>query len=221
MINTTPPRAAAIAGIAAVLALAAAACAGGGGTTTTVRTVPAAASAVTGVAEVDRLVAAAESGDAIELAALTGYTRVACDPQAGDTGDAPKCRDSEGGGAEVEVLASSGCDRAWVRPEQVPDTYRSALADGVRLYAVYEPNAAAEASTRGSGAQYVIVLVGSNREDGPAAGVALHVKDGRVTWLERSCAQVGELVGADRVRSFVVAPAGPTPAAETPTAPPP
>jgi hypothetical protein len=223
MSKTARPPLAAIACIAVILAIVTSACSGGSGARTTVRTIPVpegspASPTSTGIVEVDHLIEAAESGDVIELAALTGYQHIACDPDAEDGSDAPKCRESESSGDEVEVLASSGCERQWVRPEQVPETYRAALAaGGVTLFAVYEPNDTADPFGEGFGAQYVIVLLSGKRDDGPAEGVALHVKAGRVVWLERACAQALELVSAARVRSFIVAPAGVT-VASTPTA---
>ncbi len=206
----------------AVAGAAVAACGGGGGTTTTVRTVPVpqvtlTARTLTGIAEVDHLIAAAEAKDVIELAALTGYQHVACDLDAEDGTDVPRCRDNESSGDEVEVLASSACDRTWVRPEQVPDAYRAALSAGdVKLFAVYEPDDTDETFGSGFGAQHVIVLLVGARPDGAPAALALHVKDGRVAWFERECEQALELVAGDRVRSFLVAPAGTPSATGTP-----
>jgi hypothetical protein len=94
-----------------------------------------------------------------------------------------------------------------VRPEKVAAQYRLLLASGgASLYAVYEPSDTSDTFAGGFGSQYVIVLAAGKREDGQPAGVALHVRAGRVTWLEKACGSIDELVSASRVKSMIVAP---------------
>jgi len=150
------------------------------------------------------------------LAAATAVFFVACGgggngggstAAAGGTPGAP-----ETAGTKVEALAFSNCDRSWVRPEQVSAAYRMMLPDAVALYAVYEANDTSDTFDGGFGAQYVIVLTSGKNADGKPAGVALHVRDGRVTWIEHQCPDVAGLVASKRVKSFLVAPAA-TPSA--------
>ncbi len=118
--RSTPAIFAAICVIAATLA----AC-GGGGKSSKTPTAPAAAH-VTSIPEVDHLIDAAESVDVIALAGLTGYEKVPCSTSAtGQPGEPPVCRSGEADGDTVEVLASTACEGGWVRPEAVPEAYRS------------------------------------------------------------------------------------------------
>jgi len=105
------------------------------------------------------------------------------------------------------VLARSGCDTGWVRPEAVPDAYSTALKNGEpQLFAVYVPKSAPGAFGSDLGAQYVIVLSAGRHDDGTAAGVALHVKAGRIVWLQTDCQQFLALVSQDVVESYLVKP---------------
>jgi hypothetical protein len=112
-----------------------------------------------------------------------------------------------------------------VRPELATQAYGSALASGVVApLAVYKPSDGPDTYGGGFGAQYVAVLSIGKRGDGSPAGVALHITNGRIAWLERECAQLFELLSGDRVESFVVDPAAPpkdatVPAAEATAAP--
>lgn len=213
--NLTPISkvAAIVAGALAVCTVVAvaAACSGDDGTTTTISIVPvssASPAVIAGIPEVDHVINAAIAGDSIELAALTGYQRIACEAEPSEGGGAPPCREDESAGDEVEVLASSACERTWVRPELATQTYRSALGSGlVSALAVYKPNDGPDTFGGGFGAQYVAVLSTGKRGDGSPAGVALHLTNGRITWLERECTQLFELLSSDRVESFVVDPA--------------
>ncbi|MBI5285306.1 MAG: hypothetical protein HY874_09455 [Chloroflexi bacterium] len=217
------------AGALVACALAAAVACSGDGTTTTVSIVPVSSAspvAISGIPEVDHIINAAVAGDMIELAALTGYQRVACETEASDGSGAPPCREDESTGDEVEVLAASACERTWVRPELATQAYRSALGFGAASpVAVYKPADSSNTFEGGFGAQYVAVLSTGRRDDGSPAGVALHLTNGRITWLERDCTQLSELLGSDRVESFVVDPAAPpedtatVPAAEPTAAP--
>ena len=200
------PRIATIAASALAVSIAvaaAAACSGDDGTTTTVSIVPVPSgspAAVAGIPEVDHIINAAIAGDMIELAALTGYQRVACEAEASESDGAPPCREDESSGDQVEVLASSACERTWVRPELATQAYRSALGSGVvSPLAVYKPADTSDTFDGGFGAQYVAVLSTGKRGDGSPAGVALHLTSGRITWLERECAELSELLGGDRV----------------------
>lgn len=171
-------------------------------------------------AEVEHLIRAAESGNIIELASLAGYEKVKC--VRGSEGGSPTCRGDESEGTAVEVLASSSCQRGWIRPEQVSDTLRTLLPSGeVDLFAVYQPNDSSDSYDGGFESRHVVVLSAGKRSDGSPGGVALHVRDGRVTWLEQACSDITDLVDASRVKSFIVPPAssgetrpGGTPAAD-------
>jgi len=173
----------------------------------------------TGLPEVDHLIEAAQGGNIIELASLAGYQKVKC--VTGEEGASPKCRGNESAGTSVEVLASSGCQRGWVRPEQVSDTLRTLLPSGeVNLFAVYQPKDTSNSYDGGFGSQYVVVLSAAKRPDGTPTGVALHVNDGRVTWLEHECSEILELIATSRVKAFIIPPvaSGATQAAGTPGA---
>jgi hypothetical protein len=160
----------------------------------------------TGLPEVDHLIEAAQGGNVIELAALAGYEKVGC--EGGGSASAPACREGESSGTKVEALAFSNCDKSWVRPEGVTAQYQLLLPSGdVSLYAVYQPSDTSDSFAGGFGSQYVVVLAAGKRSDGQPAGVALHVRQGRVTWLEKACGSIDELVSASRVKSMIVAPA--------------
>lgn len=115
-------------------------------------------------------------------------------------------------GTKVQVMAVSSCDHSWVRPENLTDTYRTVLTGQVTLYAVYLPSDTSNTFDGGFGSQYVIVL----RTAGQSSGVALHVKGGRVTWIERACPDLASLVASSRVKSFYVAPGGTPVQSQTP-----
>lgn len=166
----------------------------------------------TGIAELDRIIAdglAGEQDAYIELAALTGYQRVACVTSGGEF--APQCRDTDDPGAEVEALPVVGCLPAWVRPEQVTDEYRQVLPAGeTELLAVYTPAPDTPVINGGFGATSVIVFSTGTNSDGNPRGTALHVRDGRIVLVEPSCDNVSELLEAERIASFIIEP---TPAA--------
>lgn len=139
------------------------------------------------------------------VAVATVAVGVAC--SGGGKGSGTPAAAPEKPGTKVQVLAVSSCAHGWVRPEQVTATYRSMLTGKVSLYAVYVPRDTSDTYNGGFGSQYVIVLsVG-----GGSSGVALHVKDGRVTWVEYACPDLASLVTGSRVKSFILGP-GPTPA---------
>ncbi len=198
----------ALLGAAAALAVA---CGGDGGSSSSPGQ-PGGQSApgATGLAEVDHLIQAARDANVIELASLAGYQKVGC--EGGGTASAPPCRAGEASGTKVEALAFSNCDHSWVRPEQVADQYRLLLPSGqVSLYAVYRPNDTADTFEGGFGQQYVVVLAAGQ------SGLALHVRDGRVTWIEKECKGLDDLVAGSRVKSMIVAPgAKPATASATP-----
>lgn len=155
----------------------------------------------TGLPEVDHLIQAARDANFIELAALAGYQKVGC--EGGGTASAPPCRSGESSGTKVEALAFSNCDHSWIRTEQVTDQYRMLLPSGqVSLYAAYRPNDTSDTFEGGFGSTAVIVLSSGQ------SGVALHVKDGRVTWIEKECKGLDDLVAGSRVKSIIVAPGG-------------
>lgn len=143
----------------------------------------------------------------LSVAIATAAVAVACSGGGkGSTNGTPAAA-SEKPGTTVQVLAVSNCNRSWVRPEQVTATYRSMLTGKVSLYAAYVPSDTSDTYDGGFGSQYVVVFsVG-----GGSSGVALHVKDGRVTWIEHACPDLAGLVASSRVKSFIVG-LGSTPA---------
>jgi len=206
-----------------VFVIAATACGGGPSSTTTRTVAPLPTVAVnTGAPELDTVARDAIARDDIQLAALAGYATVPCvaGDQAGGSVVAPTCRENEADGMPVEVLPQTlDCQPGYVRPEQVPDAFRAALGDTPKLVAVYTPKPDAQAFGSGFGAGSVVVLQSGTHDDGQVSGVALHIKDGRVVWIERDCTNVFELMTPARVDSYIVSPGG-TPAATAPTQPP-
>jgi hypothetical protein len=220
--------AACILAAAVLVSVLAAACGGGGATKTVVRTVAAGPSTqpvITGDGSIDLVVDAALKADDIALAGLTGYEHVPCKkgpPEA--LGAAPACRENESDGASVEVLASSGCSNGWVRPEQAPDAYRISLApDKPELVSVIKPRLGPFVYGGGFGAQSVAVFRSKIGGDGQPGGVALHITDGRISWIEASCHNLAELTAPARVESVIFDPknaaasSSPTPSATAAT----
>ncbi len=165
----------------------------------------------TGIADLDQPLNTALSGDEIEMARLTGYQRVKCSPFPGGDSPPPVCRSDEADGTPVEVFGAVKCDGklTWVRPEDVPDTYRSSLGgDNVKLAGVFAPRPPAARFD----SQYVAVMT-----SGPPTGVAVYIHSGRIVALEDACGNVSRLLATDRVASFVIQP---TPGAGTAAATP-
>ena len=217
---------------AVVLSVLAAACGGGGssGTKTTVKTVPPNTSkertpvVLTGTAVLDQVIGAALAADDIELAGLAGYERIACKKDSTEkAGAPPACRDNESDGAQVEVLPSSACDTGWVRPEQLPDAFRFNLSsEKPVLVSVYKPRVNSAEFGGGFGSDAVAVFRTNKHVEGQDAGVALHIKGGRVVWIEADCRNLSELTAPARVESIVFDPAvgaipATTPAPEQPS----
>lgn len=203
-------RAAVFAALAPVL-LASAAC-GGSGTSTTTTTVgtpgPAIAQqAHTGVPALDQALDAALAPDRIEMARLTGYEKVPCAAQA--DASHPACRGKERPGDPVEILPKLGCQAGWVRPEDVPPTYGTALVGkSPKLIAVYQPAAAVDPY----GAQYIAVISTGTHADGTSAAIALHIKGGRIIAIEDDCGAALKLLDHARVAAWVLAPGATAPA---------
>jgi hypothetical protein len=197
-----------------VIALAAVFVAGCGGssTTKTERTVSAEPThgTYTGDGATDQVITAALASKDIDLAGLVGYQKVACKKDSAQGPNPPACRDTEADGALVEVLpATTACANQWVRPEQVPDIFRADLPTGkpvLTAVAVPAPNPAAFGG--GFGADQVAIFRTGAHPDGQPMGVALHIKDGRVVWIESDCANAQEFLGADRVASYIIDPNG-------------
>lgn len=213
---------------AAILAAAfVAGCSGGSGTKTTVRTPPASQPTrvvVTGDPPVDQVIGAALVSDNIELAGLVGYQKIQCKKDSpGRPGDPPPCRDTEADGTAVEVLpVTASCDGGWVRPEQVPDSFRLDLPEGKPvMLAVLKPKATPATFGGGFGADQTVVFRTGTHGDGSAMGVALHLRNGRVVWIEADCRNLLELIAPERVDAFIVDPNGTvTPSTPTPAASP-
>jgi hypothetical protein len=213
---------------AVVLSALAAACGGGGGgTKTTAQTVSPSNTSkqhtpvvLTGTPDLDQVIGAALAANDIELAGLAGYEKVACKKDSTEkAGAPPACRESESDGTQVEVLASSACDLGWVRPEQVPDAFRSNLSpEKPELVSVYKPHVNPADFGGGFGADAVAVFRTNKHVDGQAGGVALHIKVGRVVWIEADCRNLTELTAPQRVDSIIFDPAvGAVPATATAT----
>jgi len=198
---------------ACAAALAVTACGGGGAkSAATVPAVTPTPVVLTNIPEVDHMIGLAMSADVIGMAGLTGYQKLPCSKTAAGPGDPPACRETEADGAPVEVLASSACEGGWVRPERVPDAYRAALGAGTpQLFAVYVPKADPAAFGADFGVQYVIVMNTGQRSDGKPSGVAMHIRDGRIVWLQTECDFFLALVSLDVVSSYVVGPIVATP----------
>lgn len=156
--------------------------------------------------EVDNVIIAALARDDIALAGLTGYSKIAC-RDTDDVGDAPACRDDESSGDEVEVLAAAGCDTGWVRPETVPDAFRLALAPhDPKLLAVYVPAYPEGTFGDGFGANAVAVFDTGAAPGAQPKGAALHIKDGRVVWIETGCVDAAALLDPAKIGSFIIEP---------------
>jgi len=208
-------------------ALIAFACGGGSGTTVTERTVSAdetprpkpTLEMSSGFAEVDAVIAAALAQDDIELAGLTGYQKLPCRAPE-EAGDGPECREGESAGAEVEVLAATTCENAWVRPEAVPDAYKVSFApDPPELVAVYTPRFSDTAFGGGFGATAVAVFKTGIHENGLTRGTALYINKGRTVWIRSDCADLVELLDPAGVDTYLIAPGeeavpSPTPVAQ-------
>ncbi len=202
---------------AMLLAVSLAAC-GGSGTKTTTHTVgagssqpPPPAKTFTNLPAVDQVASAAVAHDSIELAGLTGYQKIAClkdAPEAG--GGPPACRADEADGKDVEVLPSQHCadGRAWIRPEQVPDAFSLALPPPTTVVAAYAPKADPAAFGGGFGGTQVLVFQTGAAGASGASGAALHIKDGRVVWIETVCQNLSEFLTPERVDSFIIDPKG-------------
>lgn len=148
---------------------------------------------------------AALAGDAIELARLTGYSQIGCADGAAPT-QGPTCREGEDAGKQVDAIGASQCAGSWLRPEAVPDAYRTALPGSSTLYAMYVPKADATAFGSSLGTQFVLVMQSGARADGSPNGAALHIKDGRIVLLQTPCDSFLQLVNPESVNSFVIAP---------------
>jgi hypothetical protein len=184
---------------------------GGGGTTTTVRTIAPSESinVNTGAPELDAVARAALTKDDIQLAGLAGYSQVGCIVPEKQVGApvAPPCRDNESDNTVVEVLpVTDECQAGYVRPEHVPDAFRSALGDDPKLLTVYKPKPAPNSFGAGFGAGAIIVFQTGQHDAEHSAGVAFHVKDGRVVWIESDCGNVFQLLTPERVATFMVNP---------------
>jgi hypothetical protein len=202
---------------AVLVSVFAAACGGDSDTKTVTRTVVDAGptrppiASVTGDGTIDQIIDAVVRADDIALAGLSGYQRVPCKigtPE--ELAGAPPCRDAETDGTAVEVLASTACTNGWIRPEQVPDAYRYNLApDKPQLILVFKPLPGPTTYGNGFGATTTIVARTRTSTDGQPGGVALHINNGRIAWVEASCLNISELTAPDRIESVIYDPANP------------
>ncbi len=217
MVRTT----ACVLAAAVLVSVLAAACGGDGGSggngdakTVSVPTAAKPPPGVTGDGAIDQIITAALVKDDIALAALAGYERVACKTgSAQGAGAAPVCRGDEADGASVEVLASSACTNSWIRPEAVPDVFAYNLAPGKpELVTVIKPRLRPEDYGGGFSATAVVVVRSRFGAGGQPEGVALHLRNGRVVWIEASCRDLAELIAPDRVEAVIFDPTAAAPA---------
>jgi hypothetical protein len=187
---------------AALVAAAAVACGGGDETTTTVRTVASgspAPSVNTGSPALDATLSAALAHDYIELAGLTGYEVQPCVAAPQGAGGPPLCREAETEGTQVEVFPLTECELGWIRPEPLPDQYARLLNGDSKILAVYRPKPIPQVF----GGDAVAVV-----QTAPDKRVALSFQGGRLIAIETECAagEPNQLLGADRVDAFIIAP---------------
>jgi hypothetical protein len=173
----------------------------------------------------DLILNAALAADEIELARLTGYAEVPCEPEGEATDAALECRGEEEPGDEVAVFRVTRCESGWVRPEIVPDVYRAMLtADSSggadtevketpddatftpELVAVYRPDLDATGNAEVPGVEHVAVFRTEDRPDGTHFGAALHLVGGRVVHAEEPCISILQLLFGERVESWELAP---------------
>lgn len=193
-----------LASIFAIIAIFALACSGDDDDATVGTPVPETPVAIptysgptTGIPAIDDVAGPAITGDYTRLAAITGYTRVACVAEPSGDAPPPACRVNESEGTEVEVLPSLACGRDWVRPEQAPDIYAEALEGDPREFRLaYEP----VEGVRGIGAEYVAVVATSATD---AAG--FFILDGRIVAVEQPCdGDSAPLTAAERIAAQIL-----------------
>jgi hypothetical protein len=202
-----------------LVALAALAAACSGGSTKVVVSTPRATeppiTPVVGIVDVDRVVNAAVRGDVITLAELTQYSRPACTThpdQPLKIGDPPACESGESDGDQVEALAVTGCDGGWARPAKAVAAFDDALGRGAEFLLAYAPKPAGFGAILGE--QYVALF----RPTGGSGELALHIKGGRISWVEHACPPDADLASADRVLLPLALPTASSGPAATPEA---
>lgn len=159
----------------------------------------------TGEPTLDNMARNALLADNIELAKLTGYQKTPCGVNPDDPlGAPPECRPTEPPGTQVDIFPVLGCDKAWTRPEQLPDVYAASIGGhDTTLYAAYQPRALSGAFQP----DYILVFKRkTDHDNGASAGFALHVRQGRIVSLEGDCGDLTRLVAGDRVDNFLVKP---------------
>jgi hypothetical protein len=154
----------------------------------------------------DQVLNAALASDTIELARLTGYSTMPCEPPKEASDAALACRLDEEPGDEIHVLRVTRCEPGWIRPEVVADTYRDILTDGPQLVAVYRPRAAEADDAELAAVDHVAVFRTEDRPDGTHFGAALHLVGGRVVHAEEPCISILQLLFGERVESWELAP---------------
>ncbi len=165
----------------------------------------------TGDGAIDQVIEAALAADDIALAGLVGYQTIACTKDSPEApGDPPRCRETEADGALVEVLpATTACNPTWVRPEQVPDIFRLDFPkDSTSLGAVARVRPDPAAFGGGFGATEMAVFATGQHQDTQPMGVALHLKNGRVVWIEADCTSSLALLAPERIDSYILDPSG-------------
>lgn len=93
----------------------------------------------TGIATIDRIIVAVLAGDAASLSKLVDYSEVACVAKPGGVGAPPQCLSTEVEGTRVVVLPAVLCEGLYLRPSEVEEAFRRAIAPPKHLYAVFRP----------------------------------------------------------------------------------
>jgi hypothetical protein len=166
----------------------------------------------TGDGAIDQVLDQSLAPDRIEMARLTFYHRVPCAATADATH--PDCPADAKPDDAVEVLPKLGCDApGFVHPEAVPDAYAAVLhSDSLKLSGVYVP-VAAEVHWEEDA---IAVIATGKHDSGADAGVALHLKGGRIAAIEDDCGDILRLLDESRVKAWLVRPGADGPS-ETPT----
>jgi hypothetical protein len=119
----------------------------------------------TGVEHIDQILAAVASGDPQSLRALAEFFEAECTNQDG-LGGPPKCREGEGEGTPVDVIAFLSGEGGHIRKDEI-DNWTGMNASG--LYAVYKVNTAVISSEQYYPiGEHVILLFDENGRDAVA-----------------------------------------------------
>lgn len=154
-------------------------------TTITPRPSPTPLPGRTGIPELDAFIDAliADHGEkeTPALAALIGFTQIACTATPVEAlGGPPPCQLNEEDGELVDVFPQGVCEGQLLRPHEI-DRVLTILAD-TQLYAIYRPSAGGRYS-----GDYVAVVTDTAAE-GTGLASAVEIDDGKIVGLSFSCA---------------------------------